>query len=375
LVSSAAVLRPIGSPLTFALLCALACALPARAQERPAPGRDGPLVVVLDPGHGGPRPHEGAHGRGGLVEKAIALQVSVRLKALLEQAGATVVLTREDDTDVPLAARAQLANENAADLFLSIHCNSMPTRAARKRARGVETDFLSLEPTDAEARLLAELENGGPDAVTLPAPEDPVTGILADLALGQARNDGFALAQIIHRHLTRATGAHSRGVRQAPFVVLAGARMPAVLVEIGFISHPQEGRLLGRDRYQERIAAALATGVREFGVQVLSRRLVAAAANDAPARAARAPHAPSSSRAGARPASRPLSPDLGIAAAGLAPLGAVRSAAPAAPQPGASAASPATQPGSVSGPQRPDSERSTAAPPATPSVAAGAPTR
>jgi N-acetylmuramoyl-L-alanine amidase len=372
------------------LLCALACALPARAQERPAP-RDGPLVVVLDPGHGGPYPHEGARGRGGLVEKEIALQVSVRLKALLEQAGATVVLTREDDTDVPLAARAQLANENAADLFVSIHCNSMPTRAARKKARGVETYFLSLEPTDAEARLLAELENGGPDAVTLPSPEDPVTGILADLALGQARNDAFALAQIIHRHLTGATGAHSRGVRQAPFVVLAGARMPAVLVEIGFISHPEEGRLLGRDRYQERIAAALASAVREFGVQVLSRRLLAATGSDAPATApapaARA-RAHSSSRAGAQPASRPLAPDLGMAAAGLAPPGPARSApapapaasapaasGPAASQSGAGRAPPATQPGTPPGLQRPDSERSTAAPPAEPSVAAGAPTR
>ncbi|HXN56649.1 MAG TPA: N-acetylmuramoyl-L-alanine amidase [Myxococcales bacterium] len=328
-------LRPTGSPLTLALSCALACALPTRAQELPA--RDGPLVVVLDPGHGGPHHRDGAHGRGGLVEKEIALQVAVRLKARLEQAGATVLLTREDDTDVPLSARAQLANENAADLFLSIHCNSMPTRIARKRARGVETYFLSLEPTDAEARLLAELENGGPDAVPLPAPNDPVTGILADLALGQARNDGAALAQIIHRHLTRATGAHSRGVRQAPFVVLAGARMPAVLVEIGFISHPQEGRLLGKDGYQERIAAALAAGVREFGVQVLSRRLLAA---DAPTPVARAPRAPSSGRAGARPASRSPAPDLGVAAASLAASGPARAAAPAAPQSGAAAAPP-----------------------------------
>jgi N-acetylmuramoyl-L-alanine amidase len=341
LVSSADVLRPTGSTLSFALFCALACALPARAQELPT--RDGPLVVVLDPGHGGPRRHDGAHGRGGLVEKEIALQVSLRLKALLEQAGATVLLTREDDTDVPLSARAQLANENAADLFLSIHCNSMPTRVSRKRARGVETYFLSLEPTDAEARLLAELENGGPDAVSLPAPNDPVTGILADLALGQARNDGAALAQIIHRHLTRATGAHSRGVRQAPFVVLAGARMPAVLVEIGFISHPQEGRLLGKEGYQQRIAAALATGVREFGVQVLSRRLLAAEA-PAPAPAARTPRASSSGRAGARAASRSPAPDLNVAAATLAAPGPARDAASPARQSGAGTAPPATPP-------------------------------
>ncbi|GAC1344848.1 MAG: hypothetical protein NVSMB23_20230 [Myxococcales bacterium] len=285
--------------------------------------RDGPLVVVVDPGHGGPHPHEGARGHGGLLEKEIDLQIAERLKGLLEQAGATVVLTREEDVDLSLAARAQVANESAADLFLSIHCNSMPTRAARARARGVETYFLSLEPTDAEARLLAELENGGPEAAPLPAPTDPVSGILADLALGQARNDSAALAQIIHRHLTGATGAHSRGVRQAPFVVLAGARMPAVLVEIGFVSHPEEGPLLAKEGYQQRVAAALAAAVREFGAQVLSRRLLAAGGEDGPPAAPSAPSARaprgSAPRAVPRSTPRPQAADLGVTAAGLAP--------------------------------------------------------
>ena len=277
---------------TIRVLCALAtlCALPSRAQEARLE-KEGPLVVVLDPGHGGPYPHEGAHGRRGLVEKEISLQVSLKLKALLEAAGATVLLTRDDDRDVPLAARAQLANENAADLFLSIHCNSMATPAERAVTRGIETYFLSPDPTDAEAKMLAELENGGPGAAPLPKSTDPVSGILDDLALGQARNDSAVLAEFVHRSLVRATGAQSRGVRQAPFLVLAGARMPAALVEIGFISHPQEGRLLAREKYQQRIATALAAAVREFADRVLARRLSAvsiplAAASLAPAGAA-----------------------------------------------------------------------------------------
>jgi len=254
-----------------ALALSFACllALPALAEQPP------PLVVVLDPGHGGKWPHDGAHGGRGLHEKVIALQVARKTKESLEGQGATVILTRDTDEDIPLADRVRIANEAGADVFLSIHCNSMETLGDRKVTRGVETYFLSPDPTDAEAKMLAQLENGGPEAVPLPRSSDPVAGILNDLALGQARNDSAALAQIVQQHMVRGTRATSRGVRQAPFLVLSGTRMPSVLVEIGFISHPREGRMLGRDRYQRRVAQALADGVRDFADKVLSRRLVA----------------------------------------------------------------------------------------------------
>src|SRR2546422_6436183 len=242
-------------------------ALPAAAEQQ------SPLVVVLDPGHGGRWPHDGAHGRRGLHEKVIALQVAQKTKELLEQQGATVILTRDTDEDIPLADRVRIANEAGADVFLSIHCNSMETLGDRKVTRGVETYFLSPDPTDAEAKMLAQLENGGPEAVPLPRSSDPVAGILNDLALGQARNDSAALAQIVQQHMVRGTRATSRGVRQAPFLVLSGTRMPSVLVEIGFISHPREGRMLGRDRYQRKVASALAEGVRDFADKVLARRV------------------------------------------------------------------------------------------------------
>ena len=253
----------------FALTSACLLALPALAAEQ------GSLVVVLDPGHGGRYPHDGAHGRKGLVEKNVALAVSNKTKELLEAAGATVVLTREGDVDVPLSERVRIANEAGADVFLSIHCNSMEMREDRKVTRGVETYFLSPDPTDAEARMLAQLENGGPDAVPLPKASTQVEGILNDLALGQARNDSAALAAFIQRQVIHGTRAQSRGVRQAPFLVLSGTKMPSALVEIGFISHPQEGRNLGRDKYQARIARALADGVRDFADKVLARRLFA----------------------------------------------------------------------------------------------------
>ena len=253
------------------LLVATVTALPALAEQK------GPLVVVLDPGHGGPPPHDGAHGARGRHEKAIALQVAQKTRQMLEQQGATVILTRDSDEHVPLADRVRIANEAGADVFVSIHCNAMETREDRKVTRGVETYFLSPDPTDAEAKMLAQLENGGPEAVPLPKANDAVTGILNDLALGQARNDSAALAQIVQQHMVRGTTSPSRGVRQAPFLVLSGTRMPSVLVEIGFISHPREGRLLVGDKYQAKVARALASGVTDFAERVLARRLIAQA--------------------------------------------------------------------------------------------------
>ena len=299
--------------LVLAAACASLLALSARAEP-------GALVVVLDPGHGGKFPHDGAHGRGGLVEKNVSLAVAQKTKELLEAAGATVVLTREGDDDVSLADRARVANDAGADLFLSIHCNSMESREDRKVTRGVETYFLSPDPTDAEAKLLAELENGGPGSVPLARAASPVEGILNDLALGQARNDSAALARLVQNHVIRGTWATSRGVRQAPFLVLSGTRMPSVLVEIGFISHPQEGRLLGKEKYQLKVATALSEAVRDFADKVLSRRLFAQARapRSAPQQADAAPQAsaaPVTAPAGAAAASAVEAPP--VQAAGI----------------------------------------------------------
>jgi N-acetylmuramoyl-L-alanine amidase len=236
-----------------------------------------PLVVVLDAGHGGVFPHDGAHGPRGLVEKDVALMVVHRVREMLEQSGTTVVLTRETDANLPLWRRVQIANDSGADLFLSIHCNSMPKLKDRLTTRGAETYFLSPDPTDREAKALADVENEGAAPESRPA--NAVSGILADLALGQARNDSAHLAEIVQRRLVRDARIANRGVRQAPFVVLAGTKMPSALVEIGFISHPLEGRMLARDRHQRAIARALAAAVEEYADGVLTRRLVTSQAH------------------------------------------------------------------------------------------------
>jgi N-acetylmuramoyl-L-alanine amidase len=239
------------APIAAALLALLSAA------RDPAP------LVVIDPGHGGEQ--EGAVSPRGEREKDLALQISRRLAARLRRAGARVVLTRTADVSVPLAARAAVANAIRADLFVSIHLNSMPTAEARRVSRGVETYFLSADATDASATAVAARENadrlaGEPEI----DPDDPVAAILNDLEHAEALRSSSRLAQAVHGRLVSSVGAEDRGVKQAPFFVLAGARMPAVLVEVGFISNAAEAEQLGSRAHQDRIAAAIADGVAAF---------------------------------------------------------------------------------------------------------------
>jgi N-acetylmuramoyl-L-alanine amidase len=225
--------------------------------------REPAFTVVIDPGHGGEQ--EGALAPDGAREKDLTLAISRRVAARLKRLGARVVLTRTGDISVPLANRAAIATALRADLFLSVHLNSMPSVAQRRRSRGVETYFLSADATDQHAKAVAARENadrlaGEPEA----DPNDPVAGILDDLQDAASLQGSSKLAYAIHAKLVSRLKAEDRGVKQAPFYVLAGARMPAVLLEVGFISHPEETRRLRSGEYQERIAGAVAEGIRAF---------------------------------------------------------------------------------------------------------------
>ncbi len=237
------------------MLAPLAAALLLAAAPR-APG----FVAVVDPGHGGDQ--EGALSPLGDKEKDVALDIARRVAARLRAIGGKVVLTRTGDIAVPLANRAAIANALRADLFVSVHLNSMPSAEARKHSAGVETYFLSADATDASATAVAARENadrlaGEPEL----DPADPVAAILQDLEDQDALAGSSRLAYAVHEKLVGALGAEDRGVKQAPFYVLAGARMPAVLLEVGFISHEGEAARLRTPEYQERIAAAVAEGV------------------------------------------------------------------------------------------------------------------
>ena len=239
------------------MTCVAAALALALAAREPA------LTIVLDPGHGGEQ--EGALAADGGKEKDLALDITRRIAARLKRLGAKVVLTRTGDIAVPLANRAAIATAIRADLFLSVHLNSMPSAEQRRHSHGVETYFLSADATDTHASAVAARENadrlaGEPE----PDPNDPVAGILDDLQDAASLQASSRLAYSIHEKLVGRLRAEDRGVKQAPFYVLAGARMPAVLLEVGFISHRDEVRKLRSREYQDRIADAVAEGIRSF---------------------------------------------------------------------------------------------------------------
>ena len=224
--------------------------------QTPKPAPAPRLRIALDPGHGGD--DRGARGPKGLTEKEAAFDICQDLKKSLEAAGFEVMLTRIDGAFVPLWDRATLANAARADLFLSIHLN-----AARARgARGSEVYFLSLGQGDADAEAVAELENAG--AGPGPGQESVVEGILEDLAQKAFLKDSERLAVAILGQLNKLGTVKQRGVKQAPFVVLRGAAMPAVLVESAFISNPKEEAKLKEPAFRKRIAEAITRGIQRF---------------------------------------------------------------------------------------------------------------
>jgi N-acetylmuramoyl-L-alanine amidase len=244
-----------------------AAALPGTGTWPPGEGplprgpdwRHAAFTVVVDPGHGGEE--QGARGPSGLLEKDVTLDVARRIRSRLQGGtGTEVVLTRDDDRTVGLDERTAIANHARADLFVSIHANS----SRRDGARGAETYFLSYQATDDEARAIAALEN---NALRL---DDGVQGqsglemVLWDMAQSAHLKASSDLAERIQEHLNEALGVRNRGIKQAPFRVLMGATMPAVLVEIAFISSPDEERRLRDPGFKEEIARAIADSILRF---------------------------------------------------------------------------------------------------------------
>ena len=235
---------------------------------RPLPAPEEPAVrtIVIDPGHGGDE--VGAQGPGGTNEKTIALSIARKLRAELVNArGLQVFLTRDKDVEVPLDERTAIANNYKADVFLSIHANASRARGAR----GSEVYFLSYQASDEESRRMALQEGMAEPIAHAPAGSD-LALILWDMAQAEHLEESSSLASRIQEELAVVTGSEGRGVKQAPFRVLVGAAMPAVLVEVAFISNPDEEKLLASDAYQSRVAAALARGLERYRRERMAQR-------------------------------------------------------------------------------------------------------
>lgn len=227
------------------------------------PQDHGVQVIVLDPGHGGKDP--GAVGKKlKAQEKDINLEVSLKLKALIErELGLKVLMTRNDDRFVSLGDRTKFANENRADLFISIHTNASKSSTSK----GTETYYLSTAVTS-DARAVEALENQVVDlyegGVAARSKYDGLDFILSDLSQTEHLESSNELAGNIQQNIVAGTKAYDRGVKQANFYVLRGAFMPAVLVELGFISNPDEERLLIQSDYQQRLARTIFEGIKRF---------------------------------------------------------------------------------------------------------------
>ena len=232
--------------------------------------------IVVDAGHGG---HDtGTIGPNGLLEKDLVLDVALRLGKLLEQKlGADVVYTRHDDTFIPLETRTAIANQNQADLFISIHANS----SSDPSARGVETYYLNFTSSP-EALEVAARENSVSET-SVHDLQDLVKKIALKDKIDESREFAANVQKALHAgEAAKSPGVKDRGVKKAPFIVLIGANMPSILAEISFVSNPIDERKLRTPEYRQRIAESLYRGVSRYaqglsGVKVASAKQPATA--------------------------------------------------------------------------------------------------
>jgi len=213
--------------------------------------------IILDPGHGGRDP--GAIGKSGVKEKDIVLSIAKILKSKLERAGYEVRMTRESDKYVSLWQRVAFANKEGGDLFISIHANS----ARCKTASGFEVFYLS-PASDEEARALAAAENYPLGFKKDVSHDLNVQATIWDLLYSENRKDALRLAENVCSSMDKIAGLKNRGVKSANFYVLRGAQMPAVLVEVGFISNRFEEENLKQWRFKNRIVDAIVGGVKSY---------------------------------------------------------------------------------------------------------------
>lgn len=243
---------------------AASAALPAAAAA-PAPAVPAPAetlarrTIVIDAGHGGK--DGGADGRHGGREKEINLAVAKELAALLkEERVFNVVLTRGDDSFLPLAERSRIANEAHADLFVSLHCNAHKD----SREHGFEVYILSETASDPEAARLAEFENSSLRLEGKSAADESAALILRAMSKTENINAAAELAALVSRSLHQRVDLNPRGVKQAAFYVLRGTDAPAVLVEMAYVSNRKDEAKLRSKSYRRRLVDGIYAGLVDY---------------------------------------------------------------------------------------------------------------
>ncbi len=232
--------------------------------NRPQPGSGDPRpLVMLDPGHGGI--DTGTKSSGGELEKDIVLNFALHLRDRLEKSGkCRVLMTRTDDTFVPLADRVRMARNAGASLFVSIHADALPRREGN--AQGATIYTLSETASDSEAARLAEKENradviAGVDLKTEP---DDVAGILIDLAERETKGFSLQFAHKLAGEMKTATRLHKTPLKSAGFRVLRAPDIPSVLVELGYVSNRQDLQSLLSETWRNRTAETMAKAIEAY---------------------------------------------------------------------------------------------------------------
>lgn len=234
--------------------------IPVKPEVKPAPAPviTGKRVVIIDPGHGGKDP--GAIGPTGLRESEVTLGIALNLEKLLKAAGIPTYLTRSKDEFVFLEDRTKFANQKNGFVFVSIHANSVLKH--RPSAEGIETFVLSSKYIGASARDVADRENRASRAH--PEVDTDLALIIADLEESANIKYSLDFAEIVQKKLVNYLKLVDRGVKQAPFVVLKGANMVAVLAEIAFISNPEEEKLLKNSEFRQKSAQGLFEAIKFY---------------------------------------------------------------------------------------------------------------
>ncbi len=219
--------------------------------------------VMVDVGHGG---HDlGAVAPLGMIEKEVCLRIATEVRSRLERIARLsdfpieVKLSREADHFISLKDRSKEANDWGADLFISVHANSSPA----PKARGFEVYFLA-DATDADAQRVAKQENND-SSQRVPS---GILSILSDLKTNTHILESSRFAESVYTALAERLRPNGKGVRQAPFAVLSGTAMPALLIEVGYLTHPEEAVALSKKVYQHRVAAGIAEGVLDYALRI-----------------------------------------------------------------------------------------------------------
>ena len=231
----------------------------SRPQKRSRRAKLGINTIVIDPGHGGKDP--GAVGRSGLKEKDVNLDISKKLAALLRSEGVEVVMTRNSDKFISLSARSKIANKNRPDLFISIHANANHSR----KMQGFEVYCITSTPAKDSKRVRASASSLPPEVSSSNIVNSTnLRRVLWDMVYTSNRADSLELSNSVCESMGRVTSAKIGGTKYANFHVLKKTQMPAILVEVGYLSNSQEESSLKTSQYRLQVAEGINRGIKEY---------------------------------------------------------------------------------------------------------------